>query len=372
MAVRKTVLITLVPITLAISVSLLLAAPPVTDAEVAKVHRSALLIDTHNDVTTYTVDGYDIGGPENPERHTSLKRLRQGGVGATFFAAYVSGSFAKEGRATHRALEMIDTVRRDIVERYPKDFLFARTAADIERARKEGRMAALIGIEGGAAIQDSLRLLRNFYDLGVRYMTLTHSASTGWAGSSGDAPRNEGLSPFGKQVVREMNRLGMIVDISHVSDQTFRDVLEVSSAPPFASHSSCRALANTPRNMTDEMIAALAKKGGVIQINFYCGFISQAAVDARAAKQPMPQATLAQVVDHIDHAVKVAGVDAVGIGSDYDGIDCAPTGLEDASKFPNLTRALLERGYSAQDIHKIYGGNTLRLMRAVEKAAAVR
>lgn len=366
----------------------------VSDAEVMRVHRSAFLIDTHNDVTSRTVKGFDIG-PKAPDGHTDLVRLRAGGVGAVFFAAYVSGSYVKEGQSAHRALEMIDTVRTDIVARHPEGFVFARTAAEIEAARKQEKIAALIGIEGGHAIENSLRLLRDFYDAGVRYMTLTHSNTNDWADSSGDIHKPEvkhhnGLTNFGKEVVREMNRLGMIVDISHVSDQTFFDALEVSRAPIFASHSSCRVLANVPRNMTDEMIVALAKRKGLIQINFACEFLSQKSWDVgkvywakwEAAKtqqekdaieaegmKMVPRATLADVVAHIDHVVKIAGVDAVGIGSDFDGVTCTPVGLDDNSKFPNLTRALLEKGYSAADIRKIYSGNMLRLMRDVEAAA---
>jgi membrane dipeptidase len=299
---------------------------------------------------------------------------------------------------------MIDTVRHDIIARYPNDFVFATTADDIERIHKQGKIAALMGIEGGHAIEDSLRLLRDYYALGIRYMTLTHTNTNNWADSSGDMDKkgvehHNGLTDFGKQVVREMNRLGMIVDISHVADKTFWDALQESSAPIFASHSSCRALANAPRNMTDEMIIALAKKGGVVQVNFYCEFLSQKAADAGKVfsaaagstmtgsvppsaaeeraymekyRKNVPPATLADVVAHIDHIVKLAGVNAVGIGSDFDGIPCAPEGLEDVAKFPNLTRALLEKGYSAEDIRKMYGGNTLRVMRAVEAEARKR
>jgi membrane dipeptidase len=245
-------------------------------------------------------------------------------------------------------------------------------------------MAALIGIEGGHAIEDSLRLLRDFYVLGVRYMTLTHTNTNNWADSSGDIDKPEikhhnGLTDFGKQVVAEMNRLGMIVDVSHVADKTFWDTLKISHAPIFASHSSCRAICNVSRNMTDEMIAAMAKKGGVIQINFYSGFLSQKSADAERVstgtgtgepRVPIPPAALQDVVAHISHVVKLAGINAVGIGSDFDGVSSVPAGLEDVSKFPNLTRALLEQGYSPSDIQKIYGGNTLRLMRAVEKIAS--
>jgi membrane dipeptidase len=377
----------------------------VTDAEVMKVHKSAILIDTHNDVTSRTVAGFDIG-EHSTEGHTDIPRLREGGVGGVFFAIFVGANYVKDNHSANRAMQMIDTTRHDIAGRYPKDFMLSFTAADVEAAHAQGKIAALMGIEGGHAIEDSLRLLRDFYLLGVRYMTLTHTNTNNWADSSGDIDNAEvkhhnGLTDFGKDVVREMNRVGMIVDISHVSDKTFWDALEVSKAPIFASHSSSKALSNIPRNMTDDMIVALGKKGGVVQINFGCEFLSQKSADAskafdafakfrelsekykddpekmRAAmkvlgdemKTKVPRATLADAVAHIDHVAKIAGIDAVGIGSDYDGVGCVPEGLDDNSKYPNLTRALLEKGYSAEDIRKIYGGNTLRVMRAVEKAA---
>ena len=372
----------------------------VTDAEVAKVHRSAILIDTHNDVPMRTYAGFDIG-PRSAIGHTDLARLRAGGVGAVFFAAYVSAAEVKTNHAATRGFEAIDTIRRDIVERYPNDFVLATTADEIVAAHRQGKIAALIGVEGGHAIEDSLRILRDFYRLGARYMTLTHVNTNHWADSSGDLKRagvahHNGLTDFGKDVVREMNRLGMMVDVSHVSDKTFWDVLEVSRAPVIASHSSCRALANLPRNMTDEMIVALAKRGGVIQINIGCPFLTSqaaavtvrltpeferrerearqryktnaAALDAELERieasmmAQVPRATVQDVVAHIDHVVKIAGIDAVGIGTDFDGIGCTPQGLEDVSKFPNLTRALLENGYTAPQIRKIYGENTLRLM----------
>ncbi|HTS29091.1 MAG TPA: dipeptidase [Bryobacteraceae bacterium] len=375
----------------------------VTDAEVMRVHQSAILIDTHNDVTSATVAGLDIGKP-NTDHMTDVARMKKGGMGAQFFAVYVSATYVDGNHSANRALQMIDTVRHDIVERYPGEFLFATTAADIRRAHEQHKIAALLGIEGGHAIEDSLRLLRDFYDLGVRYMTLTHSNSNHWADSSGDPNQpNNGLSPFGKEVVLEMNRLGMIVDISHVADKTFWDALATSKAPIFASHSSCRAISPVPRNMTDEMIQALAKKGGVVQINFSCDFLNpdvakaneatagkrralrdqlalkyandpagmnRAMQEARtAAGGSDRRATLADVVKHIDHVVELAGVDAVGLGSDFDGIGCAPEGLDSVDKWPNLTRALLEEGYTAAEIHKIYGENTLRLMTEVERVA---
>lgn len=377
----------------------------ISDAEVMRVHRSTLLIDTHNDVPSRTVEGFDIGS-HTGAGHTDIARLKEGGVGAQFFAVYVAASYVNGNHSANRTLQMIDTVRHDIVERHPNDFMFVTSAKDIEEAHRRGKIAALMGIEGGHAIEDSLRLLRDYYDLGVRYMTLTHSNTNDWADSSGDiedpkVKHHDGLTDFGKQVVREMNRLGMMVDISHVADKTFWDALQVSTAPIFASHSSCRALTKHARNMTDDMIVALAKKGGVVQVNFYCGFISQKfrdndaadtkALDARMARETagrnlsepdrqilseklrkdmgLSRATLADVVDHIDHIRKIAGIDAIGIGGDFDGVSCTPIGLDDVSKYPNLTRALLEKGYSAEDIRKIYGGNFLRVMRAVEAVA---
>ena len=360
----------------------------ISDEEVMSVHRSAMIIDTHNDVPMKTLKGFDITS-EGGRGSTDLGRLKAGGVGATFFSAYVPGKFAEEGRAAEHATAMINTIRNDIVGKHPESFALATSVAEIEAARKQGKFAALIGIEGGHAIEDSLDKLRKFYSMGARYMTLTHTNTNNWADSSGDITKasikhHNGLTPFGKQVITEMNRLGMIVDVSHVADKTFADVLAVSTAPVMASHSSCRALTNAPRNMTDDMIRALAVKGGVIHINFYCDFINETARkqskshvlkkftdmdDQRAALEAdksFTRATLADVVAHIDHAVQVGGIDAVGIGSDFDGIECAPIGLEDVSKFPNLTRALLEKGYTAEQIRKIYGGNTLRLMRAVE------
>jgi membrane dipeptidase len=373
----------------------------VTDAEVMSVHRSALLIDTHNDITGKTVGGYDIA-KGTPKEHTDIARLKQGGVGAVFFAVYVASRYARENQSAHRALEMIDTVRHDIVERYPGEFMLARTADEILAARKSGKIAALMGIEGGHAIEDSPRLLRQFYNLGIRYITLTHSNTNNWADSSGDAKSTDvkhhgGLTKPGRELVREMNRIGMMVDISHVADDTVWDVLEISQAPVFASHSSCRALSNIARNMTDEMIVGMARKGGVIQINFGCEFVSQKSADAspwtrpdfyrrynrlsakeqeaenerleRESRTKVPRASIADVVAHIDHVTKIAGIQAVGIGTDYDGVSCVPVGLDDVASFPNLTRALLERGYSPAQIRSIYGGNVLRLMRAVEKQA---
>jgi membrane dipeptidase len=370
---------------------LLPAQRTISDAEVLKVHRSAILIDTHNDVTSRTVDGFALG-TRAADGHTDIPRLKEGGVTAVFFAAYVGAEYAKNGQSAHRALQMIDTIRHDIAERYPNDFVFATTAADIVRAKKAHKMAALIGIEGGHAIEDDVRLLRDYYQLGVRYMTLTHVNTNGWADSSGDindatVTHHSGLTAAGRGVIAEMNRLGMMVDIAHVSDKTFQDVLEASNAPVLSSHSSCRALSNIPRNMTDDMIRAVAKKGGVIQLNFGCEFLSQKSADSSPygnpakfagqdkavvaeAEKHIVRATLDDLVAHIDHIKQIAGIDAVGLGSDFDGVTCTPIGLENNSQWPNLTRKLLERGYTAAEIRKIYGANLLRVMREVERVSS--
>jgi membrane dipeptidase len=332
--------------------------------------------------------------------------MKAGHLGAEFFAVYVDPSYVKDNHSANRALQMIDTVRHDIIEGHPHDFILATTADDIERAHREHKIAALMGIEGGHAIEDSLRLLRDYYVLGVRYMTLTHFNTNDWADSQGDIDdpsitHHNGLTPFGKDVVREMNRLGMMVDVSYTADKTFWDALEVSTAPLIASHSSCRALTSYTRNMSDDMIKALAAKGGVIQISLGCDFLSQRYYDAarplestlreryrtlmqikdaaerQAAlerlsaefKSRVPPATLQDVVAHIDHAVAVGGIGAVGIGTDFDGVACTPTELDGYDKFPALTRALLERGYTHDEVRKIYGGNLLRVMRAVESRA---
>ena len=341
------------------------------DVEVAAITKSALLIDTHNDIPSFTVTGADIAN--SPKNHTDIPRLKQGGVGAVFFSVYVAATYVEGNHAANRTLQMIDSVQHDIIDRYPETFEQAFTAADIEKAHRNHKIAALMGMEGGHGIEDSPRLLRDYYRLGVRYMTLTHWNTNNWADSSGDinnpkVQHHNGLTPLGKDIVHEMNRLGMMVDISHVADKTFYDALETSQAPLIASHSSCRAVTDAPRNMTDDMLKKLAEKGGVIQININCGFVSQKSKDA--PESAPVRAKLEDVVAHIDHARQVAGIDAIGLGTDFDGIECTPEQLDDVSKFPNLTRALLEKGYSVADIKKIYGGNTLRLMRHVEKVAA--
>jgi membrane dipeptidase len=367
-----------------------------------ELHFSSIVIDTHDDTTQRLLDPkFDLGA-----RHTDggidIPRMREGGLSAIFFSIYIPGSIAGPP-AVQRALDQIAAVR-EAVARHPNDLVLCTTAAEIRDAKAHNRIAVLMGVEGGHMINDSLANLDKFYALGVRYMTLTHMLNTDWADSSTDKPAHNGLSDFGKQVVREMNRLGMMVDVSHVSDKTFYDVLATSSAPVIASHSSCRALCNAPRNMTDDMIKALAAKGGVIQINYHVGFLDQKFQDVQknnaqlgkeieaeskkrcgnneacqlieadkvvremVAEGKLPRVDWSEIIDHIDHAVKLVGADHVGLGSDFDGADM-PYGMEDASHLPQITNALLAKGYSASDIRKILGGNTLRLMQDVEAAA---
>jgi membrane dipeptidase len=366
-----------------------LAPCAVSDADVRRIHNAAILIDSHNDVPMKVIRGYDIAQP-SPRGSTDLRKLRAGGVDAVFFSAYVPARYARtKGASAAYCRKVIQAIRNYIVGKHPADFVLARTAGEIVAASRQGKIAALIGIEGGHAIEDSTKLLGEFFDLGARYMTLTHSNTNNWADSSGGKARHGGLSDLGRRIVGEMNRLGMMVDVSHVSDEAFVDVMAVTRAPVIASHSSCRALANAKRNMTDDMLRALGKNGGVIQINFACDFLSEKVRTDRPAQKRavrrkygdnmealraeserlFTRATLADVVAHIDHAVKIAGIDHVGIGSDFDGVDCTPVGLEDNSKFPALTRALLQRGYSEEQIAKVYGGNLLRVMRQAEQTA---
>ncbi|MEN3333926.1 MAG: rane dipeptidase [Blastocatellia bacterium] len=383
-------------------------------ARADKLHREAIVIDTHNDITSPMVDdNFDlatsgINADGTMKTHTDIGRMKEGGLDAEFFAIYVGKEFvgkkhAEGGGAARRALDMIDAVREQ-VRRHPETFEMASTAADIRRIAKRGKIAALMGIEGGHAIEDSLRALRSFYALGIRYMTLTHTNTNDWADSSGDINNAEvkhhnGLTDFGHEVVREMNRIGMMVDISHVADKTFYDVIETSRAPIIASHSSARALASHARNMDDDMLRAIGKQGGVVMVNFYDGFLDPRKVefnktanakaeelrkqypdDAKRGEEEFnkwlaanaPARTpLSLLIDHIDHIAKVAGMDHVGIGSDFDGIPLtgAPAGMEDISKLPNITIELMKRGYTDADIKKVLGENFLRVMAEVERVA---
>jgi len=365
------------------------------------IHRKAVVIDSHNDITTpMTNDDYDLSGPPPVPYRTSLDRMKEGGLTAEFFSVYIKPDYVRSG-AARRTLDMIDSVYR-AVERNPNDLMFATSVADIRRAKQQGKIAALMGIEGGHAIEDSLPTLREFYRLGVRYMTLTWNNTNNWADAGRGEKKHNGLSDFGKEVVLEMNRLGMMVDVSHVSDKTMSDALDVSKAPIIASHSSARALSNVPRNIPDDLLKKIADKGGVIQVNFYTGFLDAATVgpqsDARSARlkgeqdainekykddperraeesdkleaaNPLPPLPISRLIDHIDHIVKVAGIDHVGIGADFDGANDMPEGARDVSMLPNITYELLKRGYNEGDIRKILGENLLRVFAEVEKVS---
>ena len=376
-------------------------AAPASNAP-ADVHARAIVIDTHDDTTQRLLfeKGFDIG-QRHENGNIDIPRMREGGLDALFFSIWVPSDVTGPP-AVKRALQLIDRVH-EAVRTHPNDLVLATTAADIRRAAAERKIAALMGMEGGHMIDDDLGTLRDYARLGVRYLTLSHFKNNNWADSSTDKPAHNGLTDFGKDVVRELNRLGVMVDISHVSDKTFADALEVSTVPVIASHSSCRAIAQHPRNMTDDMMRALAKNGGVIMINYEVSFLSEenrlaseksggvvAALDqmskkcggdeacstlesARVTREAMDKGTLPavsweKIIEHIDHAVKMAGVDHVGLGSDFDGATM-PIGMEDASKLPKLTTALMEKGYSAADVEKILGGNILRVMEQVEKGA---
>ncbi len=367
-----------------------------------EIQRKSIVIDTHNDVTTpMTNDDYDLSGtPPTPYR-TSLERMKQGGMTAEFFSLYVKPWYVTHGGAARRTLDMIDSVYRAI-ERHPNDLMLATSVADIRRAKKQKKIAALMGIEGGHAIENSLPTLREFYRLGVRYITLTWNNTNDWADAGRGEKKHNGLSEFGKEVVREMNRLGMLVDVSHVSDQTMSDALDVSKAPIFASHSSARALSNVPRNIPDDLLQRIAKNGGVIQVNFYSVFVDAATVSPQSAERdtrlkaqqdalnekykddperlseesdkleaenPLPPLPISKLIDHIDHIVKVAGIDHVGIGADFDGANDMPEGARDVSMLPNITYELLKRGYSETDIRKILGENFLRVFAEADRIA---
>jgi membrane dipeptidase len=364
-------------------------------------HFQSIVVDTHDDTTQRLLDPKFDFGARHSDGSVDIPRMREGGLSAIFFSIWIPGAVTGPA-AVQRALDQINAVR-ETVARHPNDLVLCATAEEIRRAKAGRKIAVLMGVEGGHMINNSLANLDKFFALGVRYMTLTHTVNTDWADASTDQAAHNGLTDFGRQVVREMNRLGMMVDISHVADKTFYDVLAVSKAPVIASHSSCRALCNAPRNMTDDMIKALAAKGGVIQINYHVGFLSQQFQDAQkahpelgkeieaeakkrcgeneacllieadkvtremVAQGKLPRVDWTEIVKHIDHAVKLVGADHVGLGSDFDGADM-PYGMEDASDIPRITDALLAKGYSPADVRKILGGNTLRLMQDVEAA----
>ena len=364
------------------------------------------LIDGHNDVpwqyrkrAKNHFDAIDLASGTtglDPPMHTDIARLRAGGVGGQFWSVYVSVD-RKGADAVQATIEQIDVVYR-LLERHPDDLALALTADDIVRIHKDGKIASLIGLEGGHSIHNSLGVLRQFYRAGARYMTITHWDNTDWADAATASPRHNGLTPFGKEVIREMNRLGMLVDLSHVAPKTMHDVLDVTAAPVIFSHSSARGVTDHPRNVPDDVLKRVRKNGGVVMVTFVTGYVSearrqyfadeeaelarlkalfphdttavQAGVAAWSEAQPPPRVTVSDVADHIDHIRKVAGSDHMGIGSDFDGISTTPEGLEDVSTFPVLLAELLRRGYSEKDIKKVAGLNLLRVLRANEKAAA--
>src|SRR5437870_9642949 len=371
-----------------------------------QIHDRAIVIDTHDDTPQRLLFDKNFNiGTRNKDGHVDIPRMREGGLDALFFSIWVPSQVTGPP-AVKRALDLIDSVR-EAVRTHPNDLMLANTAADIRRAAAEHKIAALMGMEGGHIIDDDLAVLRVYAALGVRYLTLTHFLNNNWADSSTDKPAHNGLTAFGKDVVRELNRIGVIVDVSHVSDKTFYDLLEVTKAPVIASHSSSRAISNHPRNMTDDMMRALAKNGGVVMINYAAAFLSEefrvasekksgnivAAMSAMSKKcggneactimenerieheammkGDLPKAMWDKIVEHIDHAVKVAGVDHVGLGSDFDGATM-PIGMEDVSKLPKITDALLKKSYSEPDIEKILGGNILRVMEQVENLKSAR
>jgi membrane dipeptidase len=369
-------------------------------AKARQLHFSSIVIDTHVDTTQRLIDGdFDLA-PRNEKGSIDIPRMEEGGVDAIFFAVWMPSKI-RGTIAVQRAEKQIEAVQAQ-VKKHSNELVFATTADQIRAASAQNKVAILLGIEGGHMINSDLAVLRRFADQGVRYVTLTHSGNCEWADSSTDKPLHNGLSPFGKQVIAEMNRLGMMVDVSHVSDKTFHDVLATSKAPIIASHSNCRALCDHPRNMSDEMIRELAAKGGLIQINFHIGFLSQQFRNAERADPKinqsiaieiqkrcgnkegcqliegdritreyveagkLPRVDWTTISDHLDHAVKIAGIDHVGIGSDFDGANM-PFGMEDASMLPKITNALLQKGYTEGDVRKILGENVLRLMADVER-----
>ena len=366
-----------------------------------RIHARAPVVDGHNDLpweirqeAGSDLDRMDPRG-HLPARHTDIPRLRSGGVGGVFWAAYVPVSAIDNG-AARVALEQIDLIKR-MIARAP-ELELARTADDVRRIRRRRGVASLIGIEGGHAIESSLGTLRQFYDLGVRYLTLTHANTLPWADAATDSAHHGGLTAFGEEVVREMNRLGMMVDLSHVSAETMRDAIRVSESPVIFSHSSARGIADHPRNVPDDILRLLPQNRGVVMVNFYSGFVDpraaeltrdmfevqrryraqfpgdEAAADSayRSWREanPIPRGTVGTVADHIDHIVRVAGIDHVGIGSDYDGVSVLPEGLEDVASFPRLTAELLRRGYAERDIRKILGENVLRVLRENERVSS--
>ena len=378
------------------------ASPPAADP--LSIHRRAITVDMHADTVQRVIDENVDINQRLSDGHLDAVRAKEGGLDAQFFSIWVEPQLFGSGgtSAVKRADIQIEAIH-DLAIKHPETWELATTAEDVRRASTDGKIAALMGLEGGYAIDERLENVKRYYDMGVRYMSPAWSVSTSWAGSSGDAVgEGRGLNDFGKQVVREMNRLGMMVDVSHVSDKTFWDIVNTSTKPVIATHSACRAIANVPRNLTDDMIVALAKTGGVVNVIFYPEHIEpgwsekKKKVDAEIASlvqqasdaeqgnaaqkklardrvrsqeylKRLPPVSVSRIVDHIDHIVKLAGIDHVGIGSDFDGVQAVPTDMKSVADLPNLTKELMKRGYSESDIDKILGGNMLRVMDEVSR-----
>jgi membrane dipeptidase len=401
------------PRTFAVVIVLITTLPALADdagTKALRLQERAIVVDTHVDAPYRLEMKWADVGERGATPHFDIPRALEGGLTAPFLAIYVPASYAEAGGAAREALDLIDLVQR-VVQAHPKDLTAAASVAEIRQAKRDRKIAVLMGIEGGHAIEDSLGVLRDFYRLGVRYMTLTHTNTNHWADSSGkfylpdfdpaEFQVHHGLSDFGRAVVREMNRVGMMVDVSHVSDETIDDVLETSRAPVFASHSSCRAICDIPRNLTDDQIRRIVAKGGVVMINVSSYFVDSAIVDAMKAERakllpeylkikqdlasdpkkrdeaisklfdtlPRPRASWTKVVDHIEHAIQVAGPQAVGLGTDFDGIEDPPEGLDDVSMLPRLTAELLRRGHSEKIVEGVLGENFLRFFRRVEETS---
>lgn len=379
------------------------AADVIVSPQALAIHQRSYVFDGHNDLPWFIrtnasmqFDKFDIAKRQT-RSHTDIPRLREGGVGAQFWSVYVPAHTVESGQSHQMTIDQINIVEA-MIDRYPETFELALTSEDVLRIRKSDKIASLIGVEGGHAIENSIEKLRRLFELGARYMTLTHSDTLDWADSCSDDAKSGGLSDFGREIVVEMNRLGMLVDISHVSVETMQDALETSQAPIIFSHSSARGIADHVRNVPDEILSQLPTEGGVVMVNFYSGFVVPEAVantqnmfeqqrelrkkygdDEEAIRKesatfklrnPVVPGSVHDVADHIDHIVKVAGIDHVGIGSDFDGIGVVPKQLEDVSMYPVLTQVLLDRGYTEEAIHKIMSGNIMRVMRQAEQVAA--
>ena len=376
--------------------------PVVVSDKAKQIHASGYVWDGHNDLPWAARERNDLKFEKidlwnEPKLHTDIPRLRAGNVGAQFWSVFVPAKTRHAGTAFQTTMEQIDCVYA-LVKKYPDVFEIALTAADVERIQKSGKIASLMGVEGGHSIENSIGKLRELFSRGSRYMTLTHGDTLDWADAATDDAKSNGLSPFGEEVVREMNRLGMLVDLSHVSPATMNQALDISKAPVIFSHSSAMAVADHPRNVPDEVLKRMKANGGLVMVNFFSGFVvpesarnlkdmfaarrqidKEFGADTDAGKNAMQKwkaqhptipGDIAIVAEHIDHIAKVAGIDHVGLGGDFDGVDMLPKGLEDVSKYPSITELLLRKGYSADDIHKIMSGNMLRVLKACEAAKA--